>query len=387
VSVLVAHPGGQHWLRLAESLASAGLLSRFITTIALTTDPPAWLPERIRSPLRTRSSRFLSREQLLLSPRLALEYFIARRTLGEGWALTVLERFDKWVALRLPSETARVIVAAENSSLETFREAKRRGLRCVLEAASVHYSLQRQSAGLSQPALSRRIEKRKQEEIELADIVITLSSSARASYADAGVPDSKLRVLHLGVDIDRFKPIDQRLSHRRFTYLFVGVVSRAKGVDLLLDAFKVLNIPGKILRIVGSGPVQDQPPISLRNQVQFEGFVPHSKLSQEYLTSDVLVLPSRFDGFGMVVTEAMACGLPVIVSSAVGAADLVEHGRNGWIFQSENSQQLAEMMTVAWQQQNRFPEIKAAARATACQNSWAAYSQRVGLLYKSLVSE
>jgi len=121
--------------------------------------------------------------------------------------------------------------------------------------------------------------------------------------------------------------------------------------------------------------------------VQFEGFVPHSRLSQEYLTSDVLVLPSRFDGFGMVVTEAMACGLPVIVSSAVGAADLVEHGRNGWIFQSENSQQLAEMMTVAWQQQNRFPEIKAAARATACQNSWAAYSQRVGLLYKNLVSE
>jgi glycosyltransferase involved in cell wall biosynthesis len=101
--------------------------------------------------------------------------------------------------------------------------------------------------------------------------------------------------------------------------------------------------------------------------------LPHSEVLDVMLESDVLVLPSLGEGFGMVVTEAMSCGLPVIVTPNVGASDLVRDGREGFVTPVCSADAIAERL----QTLNRDRELLAAmsrnAQATAQENSWESY--------------
>ena len=92
---------------------------------------------------------------------------------------------------------------------------------------------------------------------------------------------------------------------------------------------------------------------------------------------DALVLPSAQDGFGLVVLEAMACGLPVIVSDRVGAADCVEEGRNGFVFPFRDPGALADRLKWFMADASRAAGMRAAAMETARRHSWEAYGQRL----------
>jgi glycosyltransferase involved in cell wall biosynthesis len=106
------------------------------------------------------------------------------------------------------------------------------------------------------------------------------------------------------------------------------------------------------------------------------GRVGQTELASILRSADCLILPSRFDSFGMVVPEAMACGLPVIVSDMVGAKELVADGRNGFIVPAENISALVTRMR--WMIHNRrfSREMSLEARAAAEQASWACYRRR-----------
>lgn len=134
--------------------------------------------------------------------------------------------------------------------------------------------------------------------------------------------------------------------------LYVGRLVRKKGVDVLLEAFAHLteNLPHCSLLLVGDGPERKAlqlqvVKLGLTESVKFLGSVPSDGLSQYYGLADIFVLPSRDEPWGLVVNEAMACGLPVIVSENVGASrDLIVHGHNGYIVPDENIVLLAEFL-------------------------------------------
>jgi glycosyltransferase involved in cell wall biosynthesis len=120
------------------------------------------------------------------------------------------------------------------------------------------------------------------------------------------------------------------------TFFFCGQMIERKGVDLLLLAFDRLIIQGIDAQLLLVGREADLPrflarisPIA-RPRIRYEGFQPPEKLPEYFGKSDVFVLPSRHDGWGVVVNQALAAGLPIITSNAVGAGlDLVENGVNG----------------------------------------------------------
>ncbi|MDQ2744843.1 MAG: glycosyltransferase family 4 protein [Chloroflexota bacterium] len=124
--------------------------------------------------------------------------------------------------------------------------------------------------------------------------------------------------------------------------LFVGSVVERKGVDILLQATLPLfaEFPNMQLHMVGTGDLiralrdwtQDA---GIDERVVFEDALSTASVPQRMATADVLVLPSRWDGWGIVVNEALSVGLPVIVSDRCGAADLIQQGINGYIFRSE----------------------------------------------------
>ena len=120
------------------------------------------------------------------------------------------------------------------------------------------------------------------------------------------------------------------------TFLFCGQMIGRKGVDLLLQAFDHIITKGIEARLILVGREADLPKFlamvghATRCKVRYEGFQAPEHLPKHFSRSDVFVLPSRHDGWGVVINQAMAAGLPVITSNAVGAGlDLVEHGING----------------------------------------------------------
>ena len=131
--------------------------------------------------------------------------------------------------------------------------------------------------------------------------------------------------------------------------LYVGQLITRKRVDLLLQAFSQLDLPTARLRIIGKGD-QEQPLQQLTHQlgiaerVSFTPGMPNAGIVAAMAAADVLVLPSRFDGWGAVVNEALMVGTPVICSDRCGASDVIENGRNGYVFEAGNARALLECL-------------------------------------------
>lgn len=132
------------------------------------------------------------------------------------------------------------------------------------------------------------------------------------------------------------------------TFLFCGQMISRKGLDLLLSAFTMLPENARLLLV---GREAELPamlanvPASVRERIRYAGFQPPEALPGVFAQGDVFVLPSRHDGWGVVVNQALGAGLPVIVSDRVGAGyDLVTAGENGFIVPSGEINSLAAAM-------------------------------------------
>jgi glycosyltransferase involved in cell wall biosynthesis len=298
-----------------------------------------------------------------------------------------LALFDRFAAARIVSCAPRVVVGVENSCLHTFRRAKAAGAICVLDAASVHHSAQPRDDSSIPSDLHARINHRKDAEIALADRIVVLSNYARDTYVAAGVPIDKLAVIAPGVHLEGASRSGPKAAASGVRFLFAGNVKKAKGIDLLLEAFSRLDTADKRLAIAGPLAEPGVLPDQLPPGVECLGKLERDALFQAYAGADVFVLPSRADGFGFVVAEAMGCGLPVIVSSAVGAADLVAHGENGWIFVSGDIELLRQAMAAAISRRREWPAMGARARQAVEGLTWDAYGERIRAFYRRLLEE
>ena len=127
-----------------------------------------------------------------------------------------------------------------------------------------------------------------------------------------------------GVDTDIFKPRDKNfLSYQRPIWIYVGRVAVEKNIE----AFLSLDIPGTKV-VIGDGPAHDELK-SKYSEVKFEGYKFGEQLATYIASGDVFVFPSLTDTFGVVMLEAMACGLPVAAFPVTGPRDVVRKGKTG----------------------------------------------------------
>lgn len=153
-------------------------------------------------------------------------------------------------------------------------------------------------------------------------------------------------------DLKRFGNSGRREESQR-TFLFSGSLIHRKGVDLLAAAFVELarEFSRVRLRVIGDGELRESVEQTLRpvrERVEFVGFKDWDELPDAYASGDVLCVPSRYDGWGLVVPEGLAAGLPVIATDRMGAAlEFVETGRNGWLIPAGDARALVEAMREA----------------------------------------
>lgn len=284
--------------------------------------------------------------------------------------------FDLWAASRV--ETCDVFYGWAHHALYSARRAKKLGARTILYRACPHILSQRnlieeeyRLCGMRLPSnISWRVVDRMLQEYEEADLIVVPSSFSRDSFLAHDVPAGKLRVNLLGA----VQPsVQQRplVDNGVFRALFVGGAVVRKGVKWLLEAWANLDLPNA--ELVLRAPLNEElkvllKPYSQRDDIKVVGHV--DDINELYRTASVFAFPSSEDGFGMVVTEAMACGLPVIISENVGAKDIVRQGVDGFILPIRDADQIAEKLAYLYTNPHVRHQMGLAAQERVAEFTW-----------------
>ncbi len=257
----------------------------------------------------------------------------------------------------------------------TLLAAKRLGIPYVL-STDVH-SLESRRV---RSAFSRAIKKAVVGRIfKMAGAVNTGSSGATAYVQSLGVPADRIILARNVVDNGwwgaRAAEIDRAAVRRDWNIapdatvvLYCAKLQSWKRPGDLLEAFARANVEHSCLVYVGDGPLHKELEIraaslGIADRVRFLGFVNQSGLPAVYAASDLLVLPSDFEPFGLVVNEAMVCGCPAVVSDRVGAKyDLIREGETGYVFPCGDIAALANILSELLADRPRLARMGAAAK-------------------------
>lgn len=180
------------------------------------------------------------------------------------------------------------------------------------------------------------------------DRFVALNQTIVNELAGAGVPAQRIVTLSNGVDLDGVEPQRRLVLHRPARIVFVGRLHRQKGIDTLLRALRLLladrGADAVRLILVGDGPERANLEelaghLGVAERTEFVGIVDDAA---PYLSdADIFVLPSHAEGLSNALLEAMAFGIPAVVSNVPGNSDVVEHGRNGLVFDVRDVSSLA----------------------------------------------
>jgi UDP-glucose:(heptosyl)LPS alpha-1,3-glucosyltransferase len=207
----------------------------------------------------------------------------------------------------------------------------------------------------------------------------------------------KLHVIYNGVDLEHFHPRHRAALRgaaraelgcrpRDMLFLFVGSGFARKGLGATIDALALAAQPGLRLAVVGRDRHQDRfaeqaKRAGLGERVSFLGG--REDVRPFYAAADCLVLPSRYDPFPNTALEALAMGLPILVSSRCGAAEVVASGSAGWVCEPDDAAGIARLMRTA-DEAIRARDLAPAARAAADGCGIDAMAQKLAALYASL---
>jgi glycosyltransferase involved in cell wall biosynthesis len=194
------------------------------------------------------------------------------------------------------------------------------------------------------------------------------------------------------LDTEAFLPMDKlearrilRLPKDHFILLFVGGLDPLKAPHILIQAFKIFKKqnPKSLLLLIGKGTLEKKlifitEKLGLEKDVLFLGKIPHNNLPNYYNASDVFVLPSYYEGISLVSLEALSCGIPIVVTSAIGASEFIKPGVEGFIVEEGDIESLAEALLQAVKLP---PETRELCRKIALQFS----KEKVGKLVKDIL--
>ena len=400
--VVVANPSSNpETFYAAAALAEARLLDRYHVPIASTAWQERvierWAPAAVSRPVLKELRRRpippgVSRRQVKSTAIGAdLARVVAVRAGAPSSLRTRLAHrhravFDAGVANRLRAED-RAILAVLGTATETVRTAKRRDIQVFLDVAICHHGyireLMRQEAQLVPeyaPTLqghdfSDQLIRNHEEEFAAADRLFVLSTHARKTLLARGVDETKMIKTDLGVDLGLFTPGHSR-SDGVFRIIFVGQITQRKGISYLIEAFRRAAIPSSELHFVGEVIGTPNPWIRVPG-VRHVPPVPRAELPALYRAADVYVLPSLAEGFPLTSLEAMACGLPVIVSENTFAHDVLTEGHDGFVVPIRDAGAIAERLVTLYRDPDLRARMGIAARQTAERYPWRRYGEHV----------
>jgi glycosyltransferase involved in cell wall biosynthesis len=398
IRATLAYPGNMaHAQNVALGLFEAGLLKLFVTSYSWRSDGLLGRTlERLPGSAPRKIVRQLARNAITtVPPQLVRNYplwELLRLAAASSPNPILADRAWDWASHRFDSHVARqyvpeteIIQAFEYTALSSFRRAAQLGIVRILHLPSldsrkfeeIKRREKRDWPELLSPAdayFDAKFERRyarRCAEIAMANVIIANSSLTARSHISAGADPAKVRIVPLAAP-PTIEKVDERLDRtkRPLKIVWAGQFSLGKGAHYLLDAWRQLGVGvAARLDIYGRVTTPKRVVAGFEGDVVFHGSVPRATVFEAFEAADMLVFPTLSDGFGMVVTEAFACGLPVITTDQAGAGDLVTSD-NGLIVPAGDSKALAGALQWCLDNRPRLVEMRAHALETARQRQW-----------------
>lgn len=219
-----------------------------------------------------------------------------------------------------------------------------------------------------------------------ADVVVANSNGLKELALET-YPDLNIGIIPNGIDTNDFEP---ELSKDRdeIRVLCVSRLIERKGIRYLIEAISKLDSEKVKLTLVGEGNQEAElkqlvRELELDDSVIFKGYVSHEKISEIYKKSDIFALPSLNEGMSNALLEALAAGLPVIVTDTGGTSELIDE--NGFIVEKSNSDDIVEALKLMIEQPNLLKKMGERSREIAQNLSWNNVSFKYKELYEELI--
>lgn len=407
--IVFSHPtGNQNARHAALALAQNNLLAELWTSISWNDAGilDSVLPKRMRQELRRRSfppalwpfmrTRPWREAGRMISMRLRLRALFER----ESAVFSVDEVYkdmDRHVARRvLPRRKPTAVYAYEDGAAETFRAGQRLGWQRIYELPIGYWRAAQailREEGERQPEWACTLRgiadspaklARKDEELQRASLIIVPSSFVKETLGLAPGITAPIQVNPYGAPAVTIKAVPPPHAGK-LRVLFVGGLGQRKGLSYLLQAVALVK-DGVELTLIGRKLSETCGPLNeATKQHRWIPSLPHAEVLQEMSRHDVLVFPSLFEGFGLVILEAMSQGLPVITTANGAGLDIITPGEDGFSVPIRSAAAIAEKLDLLAGNPALLGRMKTAALETARRSSWENYKRRLVELVKQCI--
>lgn len=370
-----------HAPELCEGLARAGLR---VQALRSTIRRPREFSSEVNYDLRARAS-LLSYGLMGISRR-AGEY----APLVAEASQDAFERFAKRHATG-----SSVFWGWNGHNLAPFQVAKRTGAIIVSERGSTHAAWAERRLNAVHEKLGWKPENRQQDrrnlkalkEYDLADWISIPSQFVKRTFLEEGVAPERLILNPYGVDAERWGRVEgTERETGPLVFIYTAALSVRKGIHILLRAWEKAGLRDAELWLCGAVhlPIR-QLGLPVSENVRILGFQQHGAVATIYNRASVYVLPSFEEGLARSGLEALAAGLPLIITEETGLTDAMTPGRHGWVIPSGEVDSLVEVLRDAASDRNRLREMSRDCRQAGLEFTKAAYGERAAAFAKSLL--
>ena len=403
MKVVFSHLNGNPNVRAAlKGLLEADVLAKFYTTLATFKGTPLYKLGEISflSDLKRREYDSRLKPYTEILPWLEIGRLVSSK--AKIYSLTkeqsaifnennVAYNLDKHVASNLYQAQklgVNAVYCYEDTALSTFKEAKKLGIKCIYDLPIGYWKTAREllkkeydrwpewvptMVGLKDSEAKLQ---RKDEELKLADQILVASTFTASTLKDFSEKLAPVSIIPYGfppaINSKEYKNTNSPLK-----VLFVGGLSQRKGIA---DLFTAVENIGKHVQLTVVGRKINNDCIPLNDALKKHKWypsLPHSEILNLMKENDLFVFPSLFEGFGLVITEAMSQGTPVITTDRTAGPDVIENGKNGWIIKAGSTSALQEAIEKLLERRSDIAEAGYLATEAARKRTWELYSQEV----------
>ncbi|WP_291721740.1 glycosyltransferase family 4 protein [Bernardetia sp.] len=299
--------------------------------------------------------------------------------------------YDRWVAGQIKKSNIEIFHGYEHCSLAALKAANSKQIMCVYEQPSVYYKsfdkiidklfkeeneFKKQYNNLFSSDLSKERNQRREEELHLASTIICNSTFTKNSFP--AIYQQKAQVIPLAFPKPK-QQSDSRENIDKVIFAISGNISYLKGAHHVLRVWKKLDkiFSNVELRIIGTYLLDDKEKQELPPSVKFYDRLAHQEYMNFIKEVSIFVSFTYSDGFGMVISEAMANGIPVIATPNCMALDFIEHNENGWIVPVGDQEALLQQMKWCVENKHLIENTSRKALETAEKWQWEDYRNKV----------
>lgn len=405
MKIIVAHPSKQHSFQTATALKQGGMLFKYVTSVydkkgTITYLLKNFLNKKNRKKASTRKTNGLDDDDVMVKMELSALFLLLLRRIPyfrrfyNDVFVWRRKRFGRYIAKYAMENSVDAVIMYDSTAMECFSilKAKAPKIKRILDVSMPNRAFMRHNFEKDMEETHECSLKNEQsllwndemmkdylQEVLISGTCLVPSTVVKESLIYVGFQTDNIYTVPYGVDISKFNFIQKSKLSRPLRLIYVGQILYLKGIHHLLKVVSKFKENEVQLNMAGAyNPNQDiYQKYKGFNNIHFLGFITRDILATLYQKNDVFVFPSLGDGYGMVVLEALSCGVPCIVSDLSGGKDAIVDSYNGFVFKAGDDMALKDRIQWFIDNPDKLPEMSQNARLSVKNLTWNDYYKHI----------